>query len=144
MTLTQAAAFERFKALHEAATGFVMPNAWDGASAVLLRRAGFAALGTSSLAIAFALGRLDGVAAVTRADAVANGTLLAQVSGLPVNGDLEDGYGPDPQDPSKQICVREAPETGTSASGAERLSSTRSRAPARPRWSTRRSAAASR
>lgn len=98
MTLTQAAAYERFKALHEGTTGFVMPNAWDGASAVLLRRAGFAALGTSSLAIAFAQGHLDGVAAVTRADAVANGTLLAQVSGLPVNGDLEDGYGPDPRD----------------------------------------------
>jgi 2-methylisocitrate lyase-like PEP mutase family enzyme len=94
----QSDAYERFRALHQAPRGFVMPNAWDGASAVLLREAGFAALGTSSLAIAFAAGRLDGAAAVSRAEALANGTLLATVSGLPVNGDLEDGFGPDPQD----------------------------------------------
>jgi 2-methylisocitrate lyase-like PEP mutase family enzyme len=96
--MRQAEAYERFRALHEAPRGFVMPNAWDGASAVLLKQAGFPALGTSSLAIAFALGRLDGVAAVSRGIACANGTLLAQVSGLPVNGDLEDGFGPDPRD----------------------------------------------
>jgi 2-methylisocitrate lyase-like PEP mutase family enzyme len=95
--MRQSDAYERFRALHEAPRGFVMPNAWDGASAVLLRQAGFEALGTSSLAIAFALGRLDGVAAVSREMACANGTLLAAVSGLPVNGDLEDGFGPDPR-----------------------------------------------
>jgi 2-methylisocitrate lyase-like PEP mutase family enzyme len=96
--MRQPEAYERFKLLHEAPEGFVMPNAWDGASAVLLRQAGFLSLGTSSLAIAFAAGRLDGRAAVSRAEALANGTLLAEVAGLPVNGDLEDGYGPDPQD----------------------------------------------
>lgn len=96
--MRQVEAYERFRALHDAPRGFVMPNAWDGASAVLLREAGFAALGTSSLAIAFAAGRLDGVAAVSREAAVANGALLGHVSGLPVNGDLEDGYGPDPED----------------------------------------------
>ncbi len=96
--MNQPQAYERFRALHEQPDGFVMPNAWDGASALLLREAGFAALGTSSVAIAFAAGRLDGVAALSREEAVANGTLLARVAGLPVNGDLEDGYGPDPQD----------------------------------------------
>ena len=96
--LRQTDAYARFRALHDAPRGFVMPNAWDGASAVLLREAGFPALGTSSLAIAFAAGRLDGTAAVSRGEALANGALLADVSGLPINGDLEDGYGPDPQD----------------------------------------------
>jgi 2-methylisocitrate lyase-like PEP mutase family enzyme len=80
----QPGAHERLHALHDAPRGFVMPNAWDGASAVLLRQAGFPALGTSSLAIAFALGRHDGVAAVSREMACANGTLLAAVSGLPI------------------------------------------------------------
>ncbi len=75
-----------------------MPNAWDGASAVLLKRSGFEALGTSSIAIAFAMGRHDGAHAVSRADAVANGALLARLTGLPVNGDLEDGFGPEPED----------------------------------------------
>lgn len=56
-------AYDRFLALH-AGPGFVMPNAWDAASALIYRREGFAALGTSSAAIAWALGVNDGVAAV--------------------------------------------------------------------------------
>jgi len=95
--MSQQAAYERFRALHE--TGcFLMPNAWDGTSAVLLKAAGFQALGTSSAAIAFGLGRADGAHAVSLADSVANGTLMANLTGLPVNGDLEDGYGASPDD----------------------------------------------
>lgn len=90
-------AYDRFLALHHG-PGFVMPNAWDAASALIYRREGFAALGTSSAAIAWALGVQDGVAAIDRATAIANGTLMARVSGLPVNGDLEDGFGPSPED----------------------------------------------
>ncbi len=90
-------AYEQFRALHERPGAFVMPNAWDGASAVLLKRAGFEALGSSSLAIAFAMGRQDGQHAVSLADAVANARLLGRMTGLPVNGDLEDGFGADPE-----------------------------------------------
>ena len=93
--MSQAAAYERFRARHD--TTFIMPNAWDGASAVLMQAAGFQAIGTSSAAIAFAMGRLDGHHAVSLADSVANGTLITQLTGLPVNGDLEDGYGPSPE-----------------------------------------------
>jgi 2-methylisocitrate lyase-like PEP mutase family enzyme len=96
--MTQAEAYARFKALHEAPGTFVLANAWDAASAVVFREAGFHALGTSSAAIAHALGRADGKRAVSLAEAVANGTLLGQASGLPVNGDLEDGFGPAPED----------------------------------------------
>ena len=91
-------AYERFRALHDRPGAFVMPNAWDGASAVLLERAGFEALGSSSFAIAAAMGRQDGAHAVSLADSIANAALLAHVTGLPVNGDLEDGYGPTPED----------------------------------------------
>jgi 2-methylisocitrate lyase-like PEP mutase family enzyme len=38
------------------------------------------------------------VAAISRAEAVDNGTLMARLTGLPVNGDLEDGFGPAPED----------------------------------------------
>ena len=41
----QSDAYARFRALHERPGAFVMPNAWDGASAVLLKEAGFEALG---------------------------------------------------------------------------------------------------
>jgi 2-methylisocitrate lyase-like PEP mutase family enzyme len=96
--MTEATPYERFRALHDGPGAFVMPNAWDGASAVLLKRAGFAALGSSSFAIAAAMGLRDGYHAVSLADSIANAALLARLSGLPVNGDLEDGYGPSPED----------------------------------------------
>ena len=96
--MTQAEAYARFRALHDAPGTFVLANAWDAASAVVLRNAGFQALGTSSAAIAHGLGRADVAHAVSRAEAVANGSLLARASGLPVNGDLEDGFGPSPDD----------------------------------------------
>ena len=90
--------YERFRALHERDGAFIMPNAWDGASAVLLAREGFEALGSTSLGFAFSLGRRDGCHAVSRDDAVAHAAFLSRAGGLPVNGDLEDGFGPDPDD----------------------------------------------
>lgn len=95
--MSQAEAYARFKALHEGSGAFILANAWDAASAVILKNAGFKALGTSSAAIANALGRADVAHAVSRDDAVANGTLMARATGLPVNGDLEDGFGPSPE-----------------------------------------------
>lgn len=91
-------AYEAFRDLHAGPGALIMPNAWDGASAVLLKQAGFRALGTSSAAIAWALGRQDGAHAVSRQEAIDNGVLLHSLTGLPVNGDLEDGFGPDPED----------------------------------------------
>lgn len=75
-----------------------MPNAWDGASAVLLARARFEALGSTSLGLAFSLGRQDGAHAISREEAVAHAAFLGEVSALPINGDLEDGFGAGPED----------------------------------------------
>lgn len=94
----QAERYERFRALHAQRGAFIMPNAWDGVSAVLLKRAGFEALGSTSIAIAFSLGRQDGSHAVSRDEAIANAALLGDLTDLPVNGDLEDGFGPSPED----------------------------------------------
>jgi len=110
-------AYDAFRALHERPGAFVMPNAWDGASAALLKRAGFEALGSSSLAIAFAMGRHDGRHQVSRAEAIANAELLARVSGLPINGDLEDGFGPDPEDCA--VTVQAAIDAGLAGLGIE-------------------------
>jgi 2-methylisocitrate lyase-like PEP mutase family enzyme len=82
--------------LHEGPEPFVMPNPWDGASALLLARAGFRALASSSFAVAGILGRPDGERAVSREEAIANAAFIAASTGLPVNGDLEDGYGSEP------------------------------------------------
>jgi len=49
--MTQAKHYERFLALHEQPEAFVMPNPWDGLSALIFKKAGFAALATSSAAL---------------------------------------------------------------------------------------------
>jgi 2-methylisocitrate lyase-like PEP mutase family enzyme len=90
--------YERFRGLHEQKGGFIMPNPWDGTSALLLKQAGFQALGTSSAALASALGRLDGRHAVTREEHLANAKLIGGLTDLPVNGDFEDGYGASPNE----------------------------------------------
>jgi 2-methylisocitrate lyase-like PEP mutase family enzyme len=98
MTTSQGEKYERFLNLHRQPGCFVMPNAWDGLSALLLKDAGFQALGTSSAAFAFALGRLDGRHAISRDEHMEHAVLLGAVSNLPINGDFEDGYGEAPQD----------------------------------------------
>lgn len=110
-------AYERFRALHERPEAFIMPNAWDGASAVLLKRAGFEALGSTSLGLAFSLGRQDGRRAVSRDEAVAHAALLGKLTDLPVNGDLEDGFGPEPED--CVATVRAAITAGLAGLGIE-------------------------
>jgi 2-methylisocitrate lyase-like PEP mutase family enzyme len=90
--------YERFLALHKREGGFIMPNPWDGTSALLLKAAGFEALGTSSAALASAMGRLDGRHAVSREEHIANAQLIGGLTDLPVNGDFEDGYGETPRD----------------------------------------------
>jgi 2-methylisocitrate lyase-like PEP mutase family enzyme len=97
--------YERFLALHQREGGFIMPNAWDATSALLLKRAGFEALGTSSAALAATLGRLDGRHAVSRDEHLANAKLIGTLSGLPVNGDFEDGYGASPRDVAATVAA---------------------------------------
>lgn len=98
MKKTQPELYERFLELHLQPNGFVMPNAWDGLSALLLKDAGFQALGTSSAALALSLGRVDGRHSVSRDEHLAHAILLNAVSNLPINGDFEDGYGETPDD----------------------------------------------
>lgn len=91
-----------FKALHTAPAGFIMPNAWDAGSAVVLAEAGFPAIATTSAGIAFSLGRPDYDAdhadlAVTRAEAMARVRQIVGAVSVPVNGDLEAGYGDGPE-----------------------------------------------
>lgn len=123
---TQAERYERFLALHRRAEGFVMPNAWDATSALLLREAGFEALGTSSAALAASLGRLDGRGAITRDEHLEHARLLDRISGLPINGDFEDGYGEKPEDVA--ATVEAAIEAGLAGIGIEDTSGD----PARP------------
>ena len=109
--------YERFLALHEREGGFIMPNPWDGTSALMLKEAGFEALGTSSAALASAMGRIDGRHAVSREEHIANAKLIGELTGLPVNGDFEDGYGATARDVAS--TVEAAIDAGLAGIGIE-------------------------
>jgi 2-methylisocitrate lyase-like PEP mutase family enzyme len=111
-----------FLALHRAARGFVMPNAWDAGTAVLLAEAGFAALGTTSAGIAFSLGRPDfnvrnAGLAVTRDETLDAVRRIVAAVPLPVNADLEAGYGDTPEQVAD--TVRLALATGAAGCNIE-------------------------
>lgn len=99
--------YEEFKALHQAPGAFVVGNAWDGGSAVLAKAAGLKAVATSSAALAFALGKLDGSHAVTREEHIENGKLIISLTDLPLQGDTEDGFGSSIDDPGLTVdaCI---------------------------------------
>ena len=105
----------RFRALHEAAGAFVMPNPWDGGSARILAGLGFQALATSSGAAAGTLGRRDG--AVTRDEALAMAKVIVDAVDLPVSADLENGFGDTPEDAA--LTIRRAAEIGLAGASIE-------------------------
>ena len=94
MTMSQSDKAARFRALHQGAGAFVIPNPWDAGSARILAGLGFQALATSSGASAGILGRRDGK--VTREEALAQARAIVEATDLPVSADLEKGFGDAP------------------------------------------------
>ncbi len=109
MAATQAEKGERFRRLHRSGC-FVIPNPWDAGSAVLLANLGFQALATTSAGVAFQMARPDGADRVSRAEMLENARQIVEATDLPVNADLEDGFGPKPEDAARTI--REAAAVG--------------------------------
>ena len=109
---SQAEKAAAFRALHEGEP-FLIPNPWDAGSARVLEALGFKALATTSSGFAFTPGRLDGGA--TLDNVAAHTRLLAAATGVPLSVDLENGYGPDPEDAAAAILrVAEAGAVGGS------------------------------
>jgi 2-methylisocitrate lyase-like PEP mutase family enzyme len=96
-----------FRSLHEG-DAFVIPNPWDAGSARVLAALGFHALATTSSGFAFTLGRLDG--GVTLDEVAEHVAALDRATDLPVSVDLENGYGPDPEDAA--LAIRRAAAAG--------------------------------
>jgi 2-methylisocitrate lyase-like PEP mutase family enzyme len=100
MDATQSERAARFRALHEGDT-FIIPNPWDAGAARVLEALGFQALATTSSGFAFTLGRRDGGA--TLDEVAAHVETLSQTTSLPISVDLENGYGPRPEDAAAAI-----------------------------------------
>jgi 2-methylisocitrate lyase-like PEP mutase family enzyme len=113
---TQAEKAARFLALHQRPEPFVVANPWDAGTARILTGLGFEALSTTSAGLAFTLGRKDGTASVSRAEALANAKDIAEATALPVAADLENGYGHRPEDAADTI--RLAAETAGLVGGS--------------------------
>jgi 2-methylisocitrate lyase-like PEP mutase family enzyme len=95
-----------FKALHQRAEPFLIPNPWDRGTALLLESLGFEALATTSLGVANMLGRKQ----ATKQQLLDNCKLICDATHLPVNADLENGFADDPREAAGMI--RDAFECG--------------------------------
>jgi len=94
-----------FKALHERAGIFVIPNPWDAGSARMLAGLGFEALATTSAGLAFSLGKPDGEGALLREETLANARAIVAATSLPVAADLENGYADEPEGCAETILL---------------------------------------
>jgi len=86
---------QAFAALHRPGSPFLLPNAWDVASAVLLADAGFPAIGTTSLGVTAAAGEIDGTG-TGRGLTMAMARAILPRLAVPVTVDAEGGYSEDP------------------------------------------------
>jgi 2-methylisocitrate lyase-like PEP mutase family enzyme len=91
---TQADKGHAFRALHDRRGAFIIPNPWDAGTAQLLAYLGFEALATTSAGYAFSIGQRDST--VGRDRMMAHVAAIASATDLPVSGDLENGFGDDP------------------------------------------------
>ncbi len=90
----QHARAEAFRSLHDSGV-FVLPNAWDAGSAVLIAAAGARAIATTSASVSWSLGRRDGQN-LTRQEMTGVVARIVCAVDLPVSADIEGGYGGGP------------------------------------------------
>lgn len=98
---TQAQKAADFEALHKAPGVFVIPNPWDPGSARILAGLGFKALTTTSAGYARSIGFPDYNAG--RENVMAHIRAMAPMVDVPLAADLEDGFGPKPEDCAETI-----------------------------------------
>ncbi|CUH80167.1 isocitrate lyase/PEP mutase family protein [Tropicibacter naphthalenivorans] len=85
-----------FRDLHQPGNPFILANAWDAGSAKMLVAMGAQAIGSSSAAHAFTLGKPD-MGHVTRDEALTHAQTLVGAVNAPVSADFENGFGEAPE-----------------------------------------------
>ena len=104
-----------FRALHDRPGAFVIPNPWDVGSAKILESLGFEALATSSGALAWTRGKVDGRA--TPDEVIDHCRDLCQSTSTPISADLGPGFGDAPD--AVADTIRQAAETGLAGGSIE-------------------------
>ena len=108
--MTRDQKYKAFRALHDRAGAFVIPNPWNAGTARILTALGFEALATTSAGYAFAVGRRDSSAGLTREEILENAKTIVEATDLPVSADLEDGFGRPPE--ACEATIRLASDIG--------------------------------
>lgn len=103
---TQEEKGQAFRALHQQAAAFIIPNPFDIGTARLLEYLGFSALATTSAGYAFTIGQPD--FCVGRERMLAHVADIASATDLPVSADLENGFGDDPDTVAETIRLAAA------------------------------------
>jgi 2-methylisocitrate lyase-like PEP mutase family enzyme len=98
--------------MHAGPQPLVLPNVWDPVSARAFAEAGFAALATSSSAVAATLGYRDGQ--TPGEEMLAAAARIARSVSVPVTADIENGYGLPPGE-----LVRRLTEAGVAGCNLE-------------------------
>ena len=94
---------QAFRKLHQRDRLFVMPCAWDAFSAILFENQGFECVGTTSGGVNWVKGRMDYVYTTPKQEMLSAYGEIARATVLPVSGDLENGYGEQPEDVADTI-----------------------------------------
>jgi len=106
ITAQMKAKADAFYALHQGPGAFIIPNPWDRGSARILAHLSFKALATTSMGYAFSIGQRDN--SLTREQTLANAADIAAATELPVNADLENGFGDAPERAAETIRLTAA------------------------------------
>ena len=106
MSRSQKEKTEAFRALHQRDRAFLLPNPYDRGTARLLAHLGFEALATTSAGAAFTAGKPDG--AIGRDAALLHVKEIAAATDLPLNADLENGFGDAPEFAAETIRLAAA------------------------------------
>ena len=99
-----------FMALHQENRAFLMANPFDIGTTRILEGLRFEALATTSAGYAFSRGFKDAEGLITRDMALSHAADIVAATNLPVNGDLENGFGDSPDAVAE--TVRGAIEAG--------------------------------
>jgi 2-methylisocitrate lyase-like PEP mutase family enzyme len=103
-----------FRRMHDSGF-FLLPNAWDGGSAVRLAKLGFKAIASTSAGAAWAAGKQDGELGIQAV--LDHLRLLVAATSLPVNADFENGFADRPEDVARNVTL--AVDTGIAALSIE-------------------------